>query len=156
LSSYAWIAPLNGTLNSIAAALLLAGFVFIKRGQVRAHRACMIAAFSVSTIFLASYLFYHYQVGDVRFAGQGWVRPAYFTMLISHVALAAAILPLAIITLSRALRGRFEAHRRIAVWTWPIWIYVSVTGVLVYVMVYQIYGPPLPRSAAQAIETTRR
>ena len=105
MSSYGWIAPLNGTLNSIAALLLLAGFVFIKRGQVRAHRACMIAAFSVSTIFLASYLFYHYQVGDVRFAGQGWVRPAYFTMLISHIALAAAILPLAIITLSRALRG---------------------------------------------------
>ncbi len=157
MSSYLWIAPLNGTLNSIAAVLLLAGFVFIKRGQVRAHRVCMIAAFAVSAVFFASYLFYHYEVGDVRFTGQGWIRPAYFTMLISHIALAAAIVPLAIITLSRALRGRFASHRRIAVWTWPIWIYVSVTGVLVYVMVYQIYGPPPPSSAAsQAIETSRR
>ena len=94
LLSYSWLAPLNGTLNSIAAVLLLAGFVFIRRGQVRAHRACMIAAFRVSVLFLVSYLFYHYEVGDVRFAGQGWIRPAYFTMLISHITLAAAIVPL--------------------------------------------------------------
>ena len=141
--SYSSLAPLNAVLNSVAALLLLAGFVQIRRGRVRAHRACMIAAFAVSVIFLASYLAYHYRVGDVRFAGQGWIRPAYFAMLISHIALAAAIVPLAIITLARGLRGRFDAHRRLAVWTWPIWMYVSVTGVLVYLMVYRIYGPPL-------------
>ena len=142
--SYSSLAPLNAVLNSVAAILLLLGFAFIRRRWVRAHRACMLAAFAVSTIFLASYLAYHYQVGDVRFAGRGWIRTGYFTMLISHVALAAAILPLAIITLARALRGRFPAHRRIARWTWPIWMYVSVTGVLVYLMVYVIWGPPLP------------
>ena len=142
--SYSSLAPLNAALNSIAAILLLVGFVSIKQGRVRAHRACMLGAFGVSVLFLVSYLTYHYQVGDVRFAGRGWVRPTYFAMLISHIALAAAIVPLAIITLSRALRGRFAAHRRIAVWTWPIWMYVSVTGVLVYLMVYQIYSPPLP------------
>jgi putative membrane protein len=150
LLSYSSLAPLNAVLNSIAAILLTAGFIFIKTHNVRAHRACMLGAFAVSVIFLASYLLYHYQVGDVRFMGRGWIRPAYFTMLISHVALAAAIVPLAIITMARALRGRFAAHRRIALWTWPIWIYVSVTGVLVYLMVYQIYGPPLPPSATAA------
>ena len=156
--SYSSLAPLNAVLNSIAAVLLLAGFVLIKRGHVRAHRACMISAFAVSAVFLASYLAYHYHVGDVRFTGRGWVRPAYFTMLISHITLAVAIVPLAIVTLTRALRGRFAAHRRIALWTWPIWIYVSVTGVLVYVMVYQIYGPPLlpPSAASQTIETGHR
>jgi putative membrane protein len=156
LLSYSSLAPLNATLNSIAFVLLLSGYVFIRRGWVRAHRACMISAFAVSAVFLASYLTYHYQVGDVRFSGRGWIRPAYFSMLISHIALAGAIVPLAIITLSRALRGRFVSHRRIALWTWPIWIYVSVTGVLVYVLVYQIYGPPLPNPATQAIATSRR
>lgn len=142
--SYSSLAPLNAALNSIAAILLLLGFVLIKRRQVRAHRACMLAAFAVSSLFLASYLTYHYHVGDVRFAGRGWIRPAYFTMLISHVSLAAAIVPLAIVTLARALRGHFDAHRRIARWTWPLWMYVSVTGVLVYLMVYIVWGPPLP------------
>jgi putative membrane protein len=137
------LAPINAALNTIAAILLLAGFVAIKYRRVRIHRMCMIAAFTVSVIFFASYLTYHYEVGDVRFAGRGWVRPAYLTMLASHIALAAAIVPLAIVTLARALRGRFAAHRRIALWTWPIWMYVSVTGVLVYLMVYVIYGPPL-------------
>ncbi len=144
MNLYASLAPLNAALNTIAAILLLGGFVFIKRGKVRAHRACMLSAFGVSMLFLISYLAYHYHVGDVRFAGRGLIRPAYFTMLISHVGLAVAVVPLSIITLVRALRGRFIAHRRIALWTWPIWVYVSVTGVLVYLMVYQIYGPPLP------------
>ncbi len=131
---------LNATLNAIAALLLLAGFVFIRRRQVQAHRFCMLAAFGVSVLFLIFYLIYHYHVGDVRFQGIGWIRPAYFTMLISHIILAAAVVPLAIITLRRGLAGRFDAHRRIARWTWPIWMYVSVTGVLVYVMVYHIYA----------------
>ncbi len=151
--SYSSLAPLNAALNSIAAILLLGGFVFIKRGRVRAHRACMISAFVVSAAFLVSYIAYHYRVGDVRFSGHGWIRPAYFTMLISHILLAAAIVPLAIMTLNRALRGRFDAHRRIALWTWPIWIYVSVTGVLVYLLVYQVYGPPMP---PPAVAVTRR
>ncbi len=131
---------LNATLNATAAMLLIAGFVFIRRRRIHAHRFCMMAAFGVSILFLISYLTYHYNVGDVRFQGTGWIRPAYFTMLISHIALAAAVVPLAIITLRRGLASRFDAHRRIARWTWPIWMYVSVTGVLVYVMVYHIYA----------------
>ncbi len=131
---------LNASLNATAGVLLLAGFIFIRNRRVDAHRLCMLGAFGVSILFLICYFVYHYQVGDVRFQGTGWVRPAYFTMLISHVALAVAILPLAIVTLRRGLNARFDAHRRIARWTWPIWMYVSVTGVLVYVMVYHIYA----------------
>lgn len=142
------LAPINATLNAIAAVLLLGGFLFIRRRNVAAHRTCMIAAFVVSIAFLACYLTYHYRVGDVRFTGQGWIRPVYFIMLITHVVLAVAIVPLAIVTLSRALSGRFDAHRRIARWTWPLWMYVSVTGVLVYLFVYQIYGPPLMPTAS--------
>jgi len=100
----------------------------------------MLSAFAVSILFLISYLTYHYEVGDVRFQGTGWIRPVYFAMLISHIILAVAIVPLAIITLRRGLAARFDAHRRIARWTWPLWMYVSVTGVLVYVMVYHIYA----------------
>ena len=130
----------NATLNAAAGLLLGAGFLFIRNGNVRAHRFCMISAFLVSMAFLSSYLVYHYHVGDVGFRGTGWIRPAYFSMLTSHVILAITIVPLAIITIIRALRGRYISHRRIARWTWPLWMYVSVTGVLVYVMVYQIYG----------------
>jgi len=101
----------------------------------------MLSAFATSVAFFTSYVIYHYHVGDVRFQGNGWVRPVYFTILVSHVGLAVAIVPLALITLWRALHGRFQAHRRIAVWTWPIWIYVSVTGVIVYLMCYQLYAP---------------
>jgi putative membrane protein len=131
---------LNATLNAIAGALLLAGFIFIRNRHVHAHRACMLSAFAVSILFLISYLTYHYEVGDVRFQGTGWIRPVYFAMLISHIILAVAIVPLAIVTLRRGLAARFDAHRRIARWTWPLWMYVSVTGVLVYVMVYHIYA----------------
>ena len=105
----------------------------------------MIAAFATSSVFLVSYLYYHAHVGSVHFPGQGWVRPVYFTILISHIILAVATVPLAIFTLSRALHSRFDAHRRIARWTWPVWMYVSVTGVIVYLMVYHIYGPPIIR-----------
>ncbi len=138
--SIASLPALNATLNATAALLLLAGFVFIRRRQVQAHRFCMLSAFGVSILFLIFYLIYHYHVGDVRFQGRGWIRPVYFTMLISHIILALAVVPLAIVTLRRGLASRFDAHRRIARWTWPIWMYVSVTGVLVYLMVYHIYA----------------
>ncbi len=132
--------PINASLNGLSAIFLAAGFVFIRRKNIPAHRTCMIAAFGTSTVFLACYLTYHLGVKAVtRFSGQGWIRPVYFTMLISHILLAMLILPLAIITLNRALRARFDLHRRIARWTWPIWMYVSVTGVLVYLMLYQFY-----------------
>ncbi|HTT75394.1 MAG TPA: DUF420 domain-containing protein [Candidatus Binataceae bacterium] len=139
--SYYSLAPLNSVLNSIAAILLLCGFIFIRKGRIRAHRFCMISAVIVSTLFFISYLIYHYHVGDVHFQGHGLVRPAYFTILITHVTLAMAILPLVVITLWRALGGRFASHRRIAVVTWPLWMYVSVTGVIVYLMCYRLYPP---------------
>jgi putative membrane protein len=132
-------AALNASLNGISAILLTLGFYFIVNGKIRQHRACMLSAFGVSTAFLISYVIYHIRVGNVRFLGQGWIRPVYFTLLISHVFLAVVILPLAIITLSRALREKFDAHKRIARWTLPLWLYVSVTGVIVYVMLYHLY-----------------
>ncbi len=139
--SYHALAPLNAVLNSTAAILLVAGFYFIRRGRVHAHRACMIAAVAVSIAFLTSYSIYHLHVGDVRFSGQGWVRPLYFSILVPHVMLAGVIVPLALITLYFAMRGRYRSHRRIARWTWPLWMFVSVTGVIVYVMLYQLYAP---------------
>jgi len=138
---YYSLAPLNSILNAIAAVLLMAGYVCIRTRRVRAHRACMVSAFAVSTAFFISYLTYHYHVGDVRFQGYGIVRPIYFTILITHITLALTIVPLVLITLSRALRGNFQRHRRIARWTWPIWMYVSVTGVIVYLMCYRMYPP---------------
>ncbi len=132
-------AALNASLNGISAILLTVGFFFIVNGKIRQHKACMLSAFGVSTAFLISYVIYHIRVGNVRFLGEGWIRPVYFTLLISHIFLAIVILPMAIITLSRALRERFDAHRRIARWTLPLWLYVSVTGVIVYVMLYHLY-----------------
>jgi len=126
----------NAALNCLSAVFLLAGYRFIRLKNQQAHRRCMLAAFSCSMLFLISYLVYHYQVGSVSFKGQGWIRPVYFTILITHTILATAVLPLALITLIRALRERFDAHRRIARWTFPIWAYVSVTGVIVYGMLY--------------------
>lgn len=133
---------LNAALNAASALLLLLGYRFIRRGRVPAHRACMLGALGVSALFLVSYVAYHLQVGSVRFAGPAWVRPIYFTILISHTALAAAVVPLALLTVGRAWRGRFEAHRRIARWTFPVWLYVSVTGVVVYLMLYRIFPGP--------------
>jgi putative membrane protein len=144
LLSYSSLAPLNAILNSVAFALLMAGFVFIKRKNVAAHRACMISALVVSAAFLTSYLTYHWHVGDVRFSGTGWIRPVYFAILIPHIILAGTIVPLALVTLYFALRRRFPSHRRIARWTWPLWIYVSVTGVVIYVMLYRLYTPIMP------------
>ena len=131
---------LNATLNGTSAVLLLLGYRFIRRREIGAHRACMLAAFAVSIVFLISYLVYHAQVGSVHFPGTGWVRGVYFTILITHTILAVAVPPLVIITLVRALREQFDRHRRLARWTFPIWLYVSVTGVVVYVMLYQLYG----------------
>ena len=134
-----WQLPtINAALNSLSAVFLCAGFLFIRSRNRRAHRACMLAACACSTLFLLSYLVYHYQVGSVRFQGQGWIRTVYFAILISHTILAAAVVPLALITLVRALRERFDAHRRIARWALPIWLYVSVTGVVVYAMLYRL------------------
>ena len=127
----------NASLNAISGVLLVAGYALIRARRVAQHRTCMIAAFATSSLFLIFYVVYHAQVGSVPFPRQGFVRPLYFTILITHVTLAAAVPPLAIITLSRGLKARFAKHRRIARWTFPIWMYVSVTGVLVYVLLYQ-------------------
>jgi putative membrane protein len=129
---------LNATLNTIATLLLLVGLYFIKRREIERHRLAMTLAFAVSCLFLASYLVYHIQVGSVPFTKQGWIRPVYFAILVSHIVLAAAVPVLAGITLFHAWRRRFDRHRRIARWTWPIWMYVSVTGVLIYVMLYEL------------------
>jgi putative membrane protein len=127
----------NASLNAISGVLLLVAYAFIRARKIEQHRNVMIAAFVSSSLFLACYIIYHAQVGSVRFTRQGFVRPLYFTILITHVTLAAAVPPLAIITLSRGLKARYRQHRRIARWTLPIWLYVSVTGVLVYVLLYQ-------------------
>lgn len=127
----------NATLNAISAVLLVIAYLLIRARRIEQHRRVMIAAFATSSVFLVFYLAYHAQVGSVRFTRQGIVRPLYFSMLITHIILAAATLPLAIVTLTRGLKGRFPQHRAIARWTLPIWLYVSVTGVLVYVLLYQ-------------------
>src|SRR5437588_15503 len=136
---YAVFPVVNATLNASSAILLLAGRWFISRGRMAIHRGFMIAALVTSSVFLVSYLYYHAHVGSVHFQGQGWSRPVYFTILITHTILAAAIVPLVIITLSRALRERFDRHRKIARWTFPLWLYVSVTGVVIYVMLYHLF-----------------
>jgi uncharacterized membrane protein YozB (DUF420 family) len=130
----------NASLNGLSAIFLTAGFVFIKRGNKIAHRNCMIAAFCTSVIFLGCYLTYHALVKTVtHFANPVWFRPIYLTILLTHTILAAVIVPMILITLNRALRERFDAHKKIARWTWPLWMYVSVTGVVVYLLLYQIF-----------------
>jgi len=129
----------NASLNATSAILLTSGYVLIRRGDIRRHKVAMISACVVSTFFLISYVIYHANAGSKPFPGRGPIRLVYFTILITHVVLAAAIVPLAVITLVRALRARFDAHIRIARWTLPIWLYVSVTGVIVYLMLYQMY-----------------
>jgi uncharacterized membrane protein YozB (DUF420 family) len=134
---YAYFPAINASLNGTSAVLLLTGRVLIAKKRMLAHRFCMIAAVVASSLFLACYVFFHYKVGNILFLGQGWARPVYFTILISHVILAIVIVPLAIVTLTRGLKGRYAQHRTIARWTWPLWMYVSVTGVIVYFMLYQ-------------------
>ena len=132
---------LDAALNGTSALLLTLGFVFIRQRKIAAHKACMISAFASSTIFLVCYLWYHVHHGVTHFTGQGLVRGFYFALLGSHTILAAVIVPLVLMTLYRALRNRFPQHKKIARWTLPIWLYVSVTGVLVYWMLYQLYPP---------------
>ena len=138
---YASFPVINASLNGTSAVLLLIGRNLIKRGRIAMHRAVMVTAIITSSLFLISYLYYHGHIGfgSVRFQGHGWSRPVYFTILISHTVLAAAIVPLVIITLSRALRERFDRHRAIARWTYPLWLYVSVTGVVIYMMLYHLF-----------------
>ena len=135
---YTVLPTVNATLNAISGVFLFVGYILIRRRQINAHRNAMLGAFASSVLFLISYLIYHAQAGSRPFTGQGSIRYVYFTILITHVILAAAILPMAISTLSRGLRGRYVEHKRIARWTFPTWMYVSVTGVLVYLMLYQM------------------
>jgi uncharacterized membrane protein YozB (DUF420 family) len=127
----------NASLNALSGVLLIVAYALIRARRIEQHRRVMIAAFVTSSLFLVCYIVYHAQVGSVRFTRSGVVRPIYFTILITHVTLAAVVLPLAIVTLSRGLKARYAQHRRIARWTFPIWLYVSVTGVLVYILLYQ-------------------
>ena len=136
-------AAFNASLNGISAVLLAGGYAAIRAGRRDVHKKFMISAFAVSTVFLASYLLYHYRVGHVVFQGQGWIRPVYFTLLTSHTILAIVIVPLILITLRRAWLEKLDKHKLIARWTLPLWFYVSVTGVIVYLMVYQFYSPNL-------------
>jgi uncharacterized membrane protein YozB (DUF420 family) len=136
---YSILPHVNALLNATSGLLLLAGFYFISRRRITAHLRCMTAAFAVSCIFLVSYLVYHYQHGDTKFTGEGFIRPVYFTILATHVILAIVIVPLVLVTLVRAWRGDFRRHRRIARWTFPLWLYVSATGVVVYLMLYHLY-----------------
>jgi uncharacterized membrane protein YozB (DUF420 family) len=130
------LATVNAGLNATAALLIGTGFYFIKQKNIRAHKACMVAAMVVSALFLTSYLIYHYHVGSVRFTKQGWIRNVYFPLLLTHTVLAAVVLPMILRTAFLALKGRFRNHVVIARWTFPVWMYVSITGVIVYLMLY--------------------
>ena len=129
---------LNACLNGASALLISSGFVAIRRRRIAVHKACMLAACATSVLFLVSYLLYHYQIGSTAFTGQGAIRAVYFTVLISHTVLAVVIVPLVIMTLYRAWREQWPRHRRLARWTFPLWLYVSVTGVVIYIMLYQL------------------
>jgi len=143
--SFTDLPAVNACLNSLSTVLLTVGFVFIKRGNKNAHRNCMIGALVTSTVFLACYVFYHYKMKQVygeahtKFLDPAWFRPIYLSILFTHLIGAFAIVPLVLLTVSRAIRQRFELHKKIARWTWPIWMYVSVTGVVIYFLLYQIY-----------------
>jgi uncharacterized membrane protein YozB (DUF420 family) len=131
----------NAALNALSAALVMSGYLCIRRGKVTAHKRCMLSALVVSSLFLVGYLTLRAVAGMTRFTGEGWVRPVYFTILSSHTVLAAVIVPLVLVTVIRALRGDFERHVRIARWTLPLWLYVSLTGVLIYWLLYHLYPP---------------
>ena len=129
----------NAVLNSLSAVLLTLGFVFIKTGNKIAHRNCMISAFLTSSLFLVCYLTYHYYAGATRFLNPQWFRPIYLVLLLTHTVLAVAVVPMILLTFNHAFRARFDKHRVIARWTWPVWMYVSITGVLIYLLLYQIF-----------------
>ena len=139
MPDYSLLPAVNAVLNGASAVLLYRGRTLIKRGRIATHRRFMLAAVVSSNLFLISYLWYHAHAGVVRFQGQDWPRPVYFSILITHTILAVSLLPLVLITLTRGLRGRYARHRPIARWTYPIWLYVSVTGVVIYVMLYHLY-----------------
>ena len=134
------IPPFLAILNTTAASLVSLGFFFVRRKNISAHRACMVSALLVSTVFMVFYLYYHAKVGNIPFAGVGAIRPVYFSLLASHVILAAVLFPLVLITAGLAIRGNTPRHRRLARWTLPIWLYVSVTGVIIYLMAFHIYA----------------
>ena len=136
-----YLPAVDATLNAASAVLLVCGYVFIRRKEIAAHKFCMISALVTSSVFLICYLTYHYFHGVTRFSGQGAARPFYFALLGAHTVLAAAIVPMVLGTLYRAMRQRFEQHKRLARWTLPLWLYVSITGVAVYWMLYQLYPP---------------
>lgn len=137
-------AALNASLNGTNAILLACGYAAIRNGKMKVHKAFMISAFAVSTVFLISYVIYHIRIGgSVHFKGQGWIRPVYFALLLSHTVLAIVIVPLILVTLRRAWVEKFDEHRAIARWTLPLWFYVSLTGVIVYILLYQVYAPRL-------------
>ncbi|HET9531103.1 MAG TPA: DUF420 domain-containing protein [Blastocatellia bacterium] len=137
--SITFLPTLNAILNVTCFTLLVTGYIMIRRKKIEAHRACMLGAVTASILFLISYLVYHFNVGATTFKGTGGARPFYFTVLLTHTVLAAAIVPFVVVTLRRALRGQFTSHRRVARWTLPLWLYVSITGVIVYLMLYHIY-----------------
>jgi uncharacterized membrane protein YozB (DUF420 family) len=137
---YAQLPALNAILNGTAAVLILTGIYLIKTGRQRAHRAVMISAVVASSLFLTSYLTYHAHAGSKHFPGHGWARDVYLLILLTHTVLAAIVVPLVLVTLTRGLKGRFDRHRPIARWTYPVWLYVSVTGVVIYVMLYHLYA----------------
>jgi uncharacterized membrane protein YozB (DUF420 family) len=137
--SLRFLPTLNAILNATSGLFIIAGFLFIRRRNIQAHRNCMVAAVSASILFLISYLIYHFNVGATSFRGEGLARPVYFFILITHTVLATIIVPFVIITLRRAFKGQYDRHRKIARWTFPMWLYVSITGVIVYLMLYHIY-----------------
>jgi uncharacterized membrane protein YozB (DUF420 family) len=137
--SFSDLPKINASLNALSAVLLTAGYIFIKRKNKTAHRNCMIGAVTCSVIFLGCYLYYHFHAGRTIFKDPAWFRPIYLTLLLTHTLLAVTIIPMIIITVRRAAKARFDLHKKIARWTWPIWMYVSVTGVLIYFLLYQIF-----------------
>ncbi|MBE86517.1 MAG: hypothetical protein CMO69_02130 [Verrucomicrobiales bacterium] len=143
---------INACLNALATVFLMLGYLFIRQGNKTAHKKCMISAFLTSAVFLTCYLIYHFNTEVVtRFVNPSWFRPIYLVILITHVILAVVILPLIFMTFSRALKARYELHKKIAKWTWPLWMYVSITGVLIYLLLYQIF--PQPKSIPKAQKT---
>lgn len=140
----------NASLNAASAVFLLTGYRFIRRGRILPHKICMVTAFICSSLFLASYLYFHSQAGVIHFQGQGWIRPVYFSILISHTVLAVVIIPLVLTALYRALTNQFARHKRIARWTFPLWLYVSVTGVVIYWLLYRVYAAPSVVAATAA------
>jgi uncharacterized membrane protein YozB (DUF420 family) len=146
----------NASLNGLSATFLLIGYIMIKRGNRVAHRNCMIGALTASVIFLVSYLTYHSQIPSTRFEEPKAFRPFYLAILLTHTILAVVIVPLVLVSLNRAWKGRFELHRKIARWTWPLWMYVSVTGVVIYLLLYQIYPQNRGESNTQAVAASKQ